>query len=314
MGITFAALLLLLPTAPATRASNIATWQTRLARDSQRILDAAGHVAGARDELAAVTAEHARLHVQVEARVVAIYKSGGTASPLAQAAAANSVADADQKLDALDAVARHDSRELDRWNDLAARMHDLQAEIVVAKRELSQARQDVRDDRHGLAEARAEAEAARARAAELARTPDPVLANHAVGPEAVALATALDVDEEAAATGDDGGGESIGASGSANGPSPRGFVQTGEASMYSDSFAGEETASGERYDPNAYTAAHPSLPLGTWVNVTGPGGAVSVRINDRGPYAGGRIIDLSRAAANAIGLPGIGQVTLSVQG
>ena len=93
---------------------------------------------------------------------------------------------------------------------------------------------------------------------------------------------------------------------------PTGFTQTGVASFYHDSFTGEKTANGEHYDPNAFTAAHPSLPFGTWVNVSWEGGSVAVRINDRGPYVGGRIIDLSRAAAQAINLPGIATVTVSV--
>ena len=92
---------------------------------------------------------------------------------------------------------------------------------------------------------------------------------------------------------------------------PIGFTQSGMASFYHDSFAGEHTSNGETYDPNAFTAAHPSLPFGTWVTVTGPAGSVQVRINDRGPFVGGRIIDLSRAAAQAIGVT-LSPVTISV--
>jgi rare lipoprotein A len=61
------------------------------------------------------------------------------------------------------------------------------------------------------------------------------------------------------------------------------------------------------------TAAHRTLPLGTWVHVKGPGGSAMVRINDRGPYIGGRIIDLSAAAAQAVGVQGLGTVTITVQ-
>ena len=95
---------------------------------------------------------------------------------------------------------------------------------------------------------------------------------------------------------------------------PIGFQQSGIASFYADSFTGQQTANGEVYDPGAFTAAHPSLPFGTWVTVSGPGGTVSVRINDRGPFVGGRVIDLSRAAAAAVGVSGVGSVTLSVAG
>ena len=80
-------------------------------------------------------------------------------------------------------------------------------------------------------------------------------------------------------------------------------MQTGHASYYHDSLHGRRTANGERYDRNALTAAHRTLPLGTLlrvVNLTNQK-AVLVRVNDRGPYAAGRALDLSRAAASALG-------------
>jgi rare lipoprotein A len=83
-------------------------------------------------------------------------------------------------------------------------------------------------------------------------------------------------------------------------------VQRGYASWYGASLAGHRTASGERFDPTQMTAAHRSLPLGTWVEVRradGAGGAVRVRINDRGPFGhSDRIIDLARAAADKLGI------------
>jgi peptidoglycan lytic transglycosylase len=75
------------------------------------------------------------------------------------------------------------------------------------------------------------------------------------------------------------------------------------ATYYAQRFAGRRTASGERYDPGELTAAHRTLPLGSMVRVTradGSGSSVVVRINDRGPYAAGRIIDLSMAAARRL--------------
>jgi rare lipoprotein A len=83
-----------------------------------------------------------------------------------------------------------------------------------------------------------------------------------------------------------------------------GDTQEGTASYYSDRFDGRRTASGERYDRTAYTAAHKRLPIGTVVRVTNTrnGKSVDVTINDRGPYVRGRIIDLSRRAAWAIGM------------
>jgi rare lipoprotein A len=76
----------------------------------------------------------------------------------------------------------------------------------------------------------------------------------------------------------------------------------GEASYYHDGLAGRPTASGEAYDPQAMTAAHKTLPLGTRVRVERRDKdlSVTVRINDRGPFVEGRIIDLSRAAARQL--------------
>jgi len=93
-------------------------------------------------------------------------------------------------------------------------------------------------------------------------------------------------------------------------------VQEGEASYYADSLHGNKTASGAPYDKNAMTAAHRSLPFDTRVKVTylKTGKSVEVVINDRGPHAKGRIIDLSAAAAQAVGLveDGHGKVKLEV--
>lgn len=91
-------------------------------------------------------------------------------------------------------------------------------------------------------------------------------------------------------------------------------IQRGVASWYGPRFHGRRTANGERYDMNELTAAHPSLPFGSIVQVQNVhnGRSVVVRINDRGPFAKKRIIDLSFAAAREIGmiLPGTTQVEL----
>src|SRR5205823_2811228 len=100
-------------------------------------------------------------------------------------------------------------------------------------------------------------------------------------------------------------------------PSP-GWTEQGIASWYGgrDGFEGKPTASGEIYDSSLLTAAHRELPLGSVVDVTNldNGKTVRVRINDRGPFVFGRVIDLSRAAAREIGLigPGVGSVRLTV--
>jgi rare lipoprotein A len=102
-------------------------------------------------------------------------------------------------------------------------------------------------------------------------------------------------------------------------PEPRVEVQTGNATWYGAAFAGRKTASGEPFNPLALTAAHRTLPFGTWVEVTrvDTGASVRVRITDRGPYAAAsqhRIIDLSRGAAERIDLvrSGVTRVELKV--
>ena len=90
----------------------------------------------------------------------------------------------------------------------------------------------------------------------------------------------------------------------------------GEASYYADSLQGNKTASGEPYDKSAMTAAHRTLEFGTMVKVTylKTGKSVEVKINDRGPHAKGRVIDLSGAAAEQLGLKdeGHGEVEIEV--
>jgi resuscitation-promoting factor RpfB len=90
--------------------------------------------------------------------------------------------------------------------------------------------------------------------------------------------------------------------------------QTGEASRYADRFAGESTANGETYDPAALTAAHRTLPFGTKVKVTNRanGKQVTVRINDRGPFVEGRIIDLSRVAFESIASSSAGVIDVRI--
>jgi rare lipoprotein A len=89
---------------------------------------------------------------------------------------------------------------------------------------------------------------------------------------------------------------------------------TGIASYYGKEFHGRKTANGETFDMNAMTAAHRTLPFGTMVRVTNLANdqSVTVRINDRGPFIKGRIIDLSYGAAKSIDLLSIGQVKLEV--
>lgn len=100
------------------------------------------------------------------------------------------------------------------------------------------------------------------------------------------------------------------------GPSPSSSqVHRGLASWYGTGHHGKRTASGEKFDMRKLTAAHRSLPFGTRVRVTNlrNGRKVIVRINDRGPFGGGRIIDVSRAAAVALGMLSDGVVPVLLE-
>jgi rare lipoprotein A len=102
------------------------------------------------------------------------------------------------------------------------------------------------------------------------------------------------------------------------GPAAGAVYQTGEASWYGEAARGHKTASGEHFNPDAMTAAHRSLRFGTWVLVrrVDTGASVRVRITDRGPFAKGRILDLSRAAAAQLGMLrlGVADVALYIEG
>ena len=91
-------------------------------------------------------------------------------------------------------------------------------------------------------------------------------------------------------------------------------VQQGLASYYGREFHGRKTANGEIFDMEAMTAAHRTLPFGTMVKVTNLKNdqSVTVRINDRGPFVEGRLIDLSQGAAKKIGIDGVEQVRLEI--
>ena len=96
--------------------------------------------------------------------------------------------------------------------------------------------------------------------------------------------------------------------------SARGFVQTGIASWYGRKFHGRKTSNGETYNMYAMTAAHKTLPMNTWVSVHNlkNNRKIVVRINDRGPFVYGRIIDLSYTGANRIGIVGSGTTKVRV--
>lgn len=99
-------------------------------------------------------------------------------------------------------------------------------------------------------------------------------------------------------------------------PVPIGYLEMGLASWYGVPYHGRQAASGEIYDMEAMVAAHKTIPFQTWVKVTllSTGKSVNLRVIDRGPFIGGRILDLSHAGAREIGLlgPGVGRIRMEV--
>jgi len=98
-------------------------------------------------------------------------------------------------------------------------------------------------------------------------------------------------------------------------PTAAGYVEQGVASWYGPDFHGKRTATGETYDMNGLSGAHPTLPLPAWVRVTNlqNGRSVDLRLNDRGPFARNRIIDLSRAAAEKLDMIQSGTAMVEVR-
>ncbi len=98
-------------------------------------------------------------------------------------------------------------------------------------------------------------------------------------------------------------------------PSERSYAAVGAASWYGDAFHGRRTANGEIYDKNAITAAHPTMPLPSYARVTNlrNSRSIIVRVNDRGPYHGGRIMDLSAKAAEALDYKSAGTARVRVE-
>ncbi len=92
----------------------------------------------------------------------------------------------------------------------------------------------------------------------------------------------------------------------------RAEADTGLASWYGPGFEGNPTANGDIFDPDLFTAASRDLPFGTWLFVTHNGRGVVVLVNDRGPYIDDRVLDLSQAAAEAIGITGLGWIEAEI--
>jgi rare lipoprotein A len=94
-----------------------------------------------------------------------------------------------------------------------------------------------------------------------------------------------------------------------------GYTENGEASFYADKHENRKTASGERYNHDLKTAAHRTIPLGSTINVTNiaNGKSVVAKVNDRGPFAQGRIVDLSKSAFSSIADTASGVITVQIE-
>ena len=232
-------------------------------------------------------------------RAVEAYKAGST-TRMALLLSTQNLTQMFTVAEAQLASAESDSEALDRLQAAKDAAEATQAEIDARKQELLMARAEV-DAIAGDVEAKLSA-----RAAILDRLTAEIQELERQAREAAALAAR----PGAALL------RLLGASGPAPGI-PKGFVGTGVsfegiASWYGPGFEGNHTANGDVFDPNLFTAASKELPLGSWLYVTYGGRGVVVYVNDRGPYVEGRILDLSQAAAEYLGIGGLGWIKAEI--
>ena len=228
---------------------------------------------------------------------VDLYKNGSVGANLELLLSAKDISDLEFFAVAGNSAARETSAALRRALAARTRVETAQGDIDERKQRLLAARARVDAVSQDIASALSERRARlRALAAEVKRLE--ARARRAAAERADGLAGLL-------------------GSGGSSGKVPDGFVGTGVtfegvASWYGPGFAGRPTASGEIFDPSLFTAASKELPLGTWLYVQHQGKGVAVKVNDRGPYIHGRILDLSQAAAFSIGITGVGWIKAEI--
>lgn len=244
-------------------------------------------------------------------RAIEAYKNGPT-SDLLLILSAGTVSDMYSVAQALGHVAEKDTQSLDR--------------LVAARTSAEQAQAQVDDRKQELIRSRAEAEALSEdingalaeRRSVMADLGSQIKALQEKAREAAAAAAAAATDGYQGGAGTTS--EDLLALLEPAGPSdgiPDGFTRTGitfegTASWYGPGFEGQATASGDIFDSRLFTAASKELPLHSWLYVEHEGRGIVVLINDRGPYVGDRILDLSHAAAQAIGISGLGWIKAEV--
>ncbi len=271
--------------------SERAALEGRIERRTRQIALLELEMRGLEDDYRAASARYVE-------RAVEAYKSGGPATRVAQLLASRSLHDFFTLATATSRASELDSRAL--------------AALASLRRRVATAQEGLDRQKQALLATRAQVEA-------VASTVEATLAErrarlHALNGEIEALKTELATRERRAALerpSAPGDRASLDAGPAGAQRIPEGFLSTGVffeglASWYGPGFEGNRTASGEVFDPSRYTAASRELPFGTWLFVTHEGKAIVVVVNDRGPYVGGRILDLSRAAAHVLGLAGKG--------
>lgn len=252
-------------------------------------------------ELHRAEAAHAKATQEYIDRAVEAYMDGSTTNlalllsaknmnqlfTIAEATAASAQQDAASVEEALQAQAEAERRQL-QIDERKQRLLVAEAEVGALKESIENALAARRELLARLTAEVAELERQAREAAAAAARPDEAFLALLGG-----SGPSLDIPEEYAGTG---------------------VTFEGLASWYGPGFEGNPTASGDIFDSSLYTAASKELPLGTWLFVQRNGRGVVVLVNDRGPYVGERILDLSRAAAEAIGLtgPGVGWVAAEI--
>ena len=238
------------------------------------------------------------------ARAIAAYKSGPT-SDLAMLLSAESLTD----LHALAELSSH----------AAAEDADAVADLIAAKTAAEDATSDVDEHKQQLLVAQARAEEVSSNIRSTLSQRREALAGLNAEISNLKEQARRAAQQAASAGGIDVGQALLDLLGS-SGPAaaiPEGFASTGVsfqgiASWYGPGFEGNTTANGDIFDPDLFTAASKELPLGSWLYVEHEGRGVVVLVNDRGPYVGDRILDLSRAAAFSIGITGLGWIKATI--
>ena len=286
---------------------NLQDLHARRERLEDGIIESSSQIGALESTIAEVEDEVAAARDLYIARAIEAYKGGTTGMRLEMMLAAESVSELLAVAEMNSVAVSVDQRRLEELEDARAKVEGVQDDLDRHKREQMEVLAEVEaisaemavtlDDRRALlaelADEVEELEKQVRREEQLAPEPPPepvVEPPSTVTPAATATATS-DVPEGYASTG---------------------VTFGGVASWYGPGFAGNLTANGEIYDPMGLTAANKELPFNTLLFVKYNGRGVVVRINDRGPYAGDRIIDLSQGAAETVGMSGIGWVDATI--